>query len=55
MGRSKRDMMSVWMVTTQQWMQCAISVAECYTSLIDPRPDLARPARTVKLPYFWWW
>ncbi|HYN38534.1 MAG TPA: hypothetical protein VES39_04725 [Rhodospirillales bacterium] len=26
-----------------------------YGSLLDPRPDLAVPARRVRLIYGWWW
>lgn len=24
-------------------------------TVFDPRPDLAIPARRVRLAYFWWW
>ncbi len=36
-------------------LRATLSVAEWYVSLLDPRPDLAIPARTVKSPYTWWW
>jgi len=26
-----------------------------YAAICDPRPDLAQPARRVRLPYAWWW
>jgi hypothetical protein len=26
-----------------------------YGSLLDPRPDLAVPARRIRLAYAWWW
>lgn len=26
-----------------------------YGVVLDPRPDLAVPARRVRLPYAWWW
>ena len=26
-----------------------------YGAICDPRPDLAMPARRVRLPYAWWW
>lgn len=36
-------------------LRAALSVAEWYVSLLDPRPDLAIPARSVKSRYTWWW
>lgn len=38
--------------------QCVKSIASAiafYTGVLDPRPDLALPARLVKRPYAWWW
>lgn len=37
------------------WLSTAFAVAGLYLALLDPRPDLAVPARGVKLPYLWWW
>ncbi len=31
------------------------SILALYASVLDPRPDLAVPARRVRLPYAWWW
>lgn len=36
-------------------LRATLSVAGWYVSLLDPRPDLAIPARTVKSTYAWWW
>lgn len=55
MGGSGRELMGVWTMTTQQWLRCAMLIANCYISLMDPRPDLAVPARAIRTPYFWWW
>jgi hypothetical protein len=55
MGAAGSNMMGAWAATTNQWVRCAMLLAQCYTSLMDPRPDLAVPARSVKLSYFWWW
>jgi hypothetical protein len=37
------------------WVEAVASVAKAYAGLLDPRPDLSVPARTVRLPYKWWW
>ena len=55
MGRAGRELLGVWAATSQEWMQCAIVIVGCYASVMDPRPDLAIPARSIKVPYFWWW
>ncbi len=55
MGRSGRELGRIWATTTQQWVRCAVVIADCYTSAMHPRPDLAIPAKTIKGPYCWWW
>lgn len=40
---------------TRQWLKTLMSLVCWYTSLLDPRPDLAVPARSIKTPYAWWW
>ena len=42
-------------VVASQCMKAMLATAHFYTSLFDPRPDLAMPARSVRLPYAWWW
>jgi hypothetical protein len=37
------------------WFSMLFKVVTIYTALLDPRPDLAVPARRVKLPFMWWW
>lgn len=39
----------------EQWLTMLTALAESYAAILDPRPDLALPARRVKLPFFWWW
>jgi hypothetical protein len=39
----------------RQWMTFAFAVTDMYLSLLDPRPDLAVRARSVRVPYSWWW
>lgn len=39
----------------EQWLSTACSMTEWYLGLLDPRPDLARPARSARLFYAWWW
>lgn len=38
-----------------QYMKVLLAAAHAYAGLLDPRPDLALPARSVKVPYAWWW
>ena len=42
-------------VVAHRWIESVLCVTEIYTALFDPRPDLAIPARSMKLPYVWWW
>ena len=47
-------------------LACQIAIGRCYLSalssmlawstfVLDPRPDLAIPARRLRLAYAWWW
>jgi hypothetical protein len=38
-----------------QYVKVVLAAVHAYTGLLDPRPDLAVPARSVKVPYAWWW
>ena len=38
-----------------QYIAAVLAAAHAYAGLWDPRPDLAVPARSVKVPYAWWW
>lgn len=38
-----------------QYMKAVLAAVHAYAGLLDPRPDLAVPARSVKAPYAWWW
>lgn len=40
---------------SEQWVSTLLTMAKAYVPLLDPRPDLAVPARALKLPYLWWW
>ncbi|MBL8660207.1 MAG: hypothetical protein JNM75_10685 [Rhodospirillales bacterium] len=40
---------------TNQCVKALLAAVEFYAGLLDPRPDLAVPARSVKVPYVWWW
>jgi hypothetical protein len=39
----------------EAWFFTLFQRATLYAALLDPRPDLAVPARSVKLPFLWWW
>ena len=38
-----------------QWLSTLLVIAGCYAAVMDPRPDLAIPARSIRFPYAWWW
>jgi len=39
----------------QRWLSTLLAVAGSYAAVMDPRPDLAIPARNIEFPYIWWW
>jgi hypothetical protein len=39
----------------EQLVSTFLTIAKSYAALMDPRPDLAVPARSIKLPFMWWW
>lgn len=39
----------------QQWVAMTVAVTQAYVSLLDPRPDLSVPARSIRTSYDWWW
>jgi hypothetical protein len=39
----------------RQWLSTLLVAAGSYAAVMDPRPDLAIPARSIKFPYLWWW
>lgn len=38
-----------------QWVKTALAAADWYAVVLDPRPDLAIPARRIRGGYYWWW
>jgi hypothetical protein len=40
---------------TREWMVALVGVASAYAAVLDPRPDLATPARAIRTPLGWWW
>jgi hypothetical protein len=40
---------------SQRLLSALLVIAGSYAALMDPRPDLAIPARSIKFPYIWWW
>ena len=55
MVSSNKDLVLVNAALGRQWVRLTVDAIEWYAALIDPRPDLAVPARQVKIPYIWWW
>lgn len=48
--------MLAWQLAAHKYLLAALaSVLVWYGVVLDPRPDLAVPARRVRLPYAWWW
>lgn len=39
----------------RQWLRALSAAADLYAAILDPRPDLAIPARRVRGGYRWWW
>jgi hypothetical protein len=39
----------------EHWARSVCTVVKSYVALLDPRPDLAIPARSVQRAYAWWW
>lgn len=39
----------------RHWLGAVASVCSEFAAVMDPRPDLAVPARTVMKSYGWWW
>ena len=42
-------------VVVSQCVKSYLATVNLYAGLLDPRPDLAIPARSVRVPYAWWW
>jgi hypothetical protein len=56
MGVSGKDLLWLPATVGQHWVKLACRTTHWYAALLDPRPDLAVPARSVRTPYvFWWW
>ncbi len=49
------DMIAMQFALGRRWIDTMVSIAHVYTSILDPRPDLALPARQVRDAYRWWW
>ena len=48
-------MVGMHVALTEQWVQMAMCMFKWYSGVLDPRPDLARPARGHRAAYAWWW
>lgn len=48
-------MVGMQVAVAGQWLETAASVFKWYSGLLDPRPDLAKPARGARAVYAWWW
>jgi hypothetical protein len=55
MGEPFREMVGYQSAMTHHVLGMMLSFTKSYVSLMDPRPDLAIPARTMRYVYAWWW
>lgn len=55
MNRSLQAVANFHMIWVHCWMDSAKSMVDAYASMLDPRPDLAVPARSTLAHYEWWW
>lgn len=39
----------------QSYLSLLSTTIDCCGAVLDPRPDLAIPARRVRSAYAWWW
>jgi hypothetical protein len=50
-----RQLVGLQCAVTGRWLETVFSALNLYIGLLDPRPDLAKPAREVGWGYKWWW
>lgn len=55
MTQGYRELIGLQTAFATDWMRAVIAVIKCYAALLDPRPDLAVPARQIRAAYRWWW
>lgn len=48
-------MVGMQVAVAEHWLGMVVSMFDWYSGLLDPRPDLARPARGSRAAYSWWW
>ncbi len=48
-------MVGMQVAMTGRLLEAAVSMFTWYSGMLDPRPDLARPARGARTLYAWWW
>lgn len=55
MPRSFGDAVRLQSLFLRNSLRMFVAATEWYVSALDPRPDLAIPARRNKFLYAWWW
>jgi hypothetical protein len=55
MPRSYSDAVKLQSMVMRSTLRIVVAATEWYVSALDPRPDLAVPARRNKFLYAWWW
>jgi hypothetical protein len=55
MPRSYSDAVRLQSLFLRSSLRMVVAATEWYFSALDPRPDLAVPARRNKFLYAWWW
>lgn len=55
MNKPCGHMIGMQATLAEQWAGVIMSMIKWYSGILDPRPDLARPARARRAVYAWWW
>lgn len=55
MARAYSEAVKLQSMLMRNSLRMLVAATEWYVSALDPRPDLAIPARRNKFLYAWWW
>lgn len=48
-------LMRLQSVVFREWLKTLLATVDYCAIILDPRPDLAVPARRMRCGYPWWW
>lgn len=55
MNRSFQAVADWHMMLVHCWISSTKRLVDTYVDMLDPRPDLAVPAKSTRQQYDWWW